>query len=130
MLSLLIGQFNNYVTLKLSFLIHAPPHHHVLSRLFTRTLSRYVTLNTNTPSPPPNKKRNFIGFKKDRSGSKEISFLFHVLFFQLSTNNTKKKAFESETKALSTLQSTMERNKKSYKTCYFGLHIPYMQSFL
>ena len=39
------------------------------------------------------------------SRSKVIYFLFHMIFFQLRTNNTKKihiEAFESETKALST----------------------------
>ena len=38
------GRFNNYVTLKLSFLTHLPPpppYHHALSRLFTRTSLRH-----------------------------------------------------------------------------------------
>ena len=43
------GRFNNYITLKNFFLTH----HHTLSRFFTSTLLRYVTLGTNTPPPPP-----------------------------------------------------------------------------
>ena len=42
------GRFNNYIALKIFFLTH----HHTLSRLFTSTLLRYVTLGTNTPPPP------------------------------------------------------------------------------
>ena len=49
-----VGRFSNYL-----FTINCKntPHHHALSRLFTETLLRYVTLST--PPPLPNKKRNF-----------------------------------------------------------------------
>ena len=49
-----------------------------------------VTLRaTQTRAPFPTK-NEVLGFKKDSSRIKEISFLFHMFFFQLSTNNTKK----------------------------------------
>ena len=60
------GRFNNYVTLKLPFLTHLPPHlpSRFVTRLFTRTLFRYVTPQHKHSAPSlsphlPNKKRNF-----------------------------------------------------------------------
>ena len=49
-------------------------------------------LSTQTPTNPlplPTKNQ-ILGFKKDRSRIKEMSFLFYMFFFQLSSNNTKK----------------------------------------
>ena len=136
-----MGRFNSYVTLELPFLTHLPPlpHHHALSRLFTRPLLRYVTLSTNFPFIFLIK-NEILGFKKDRSRSKEISFLFHMFFFQLSTNN-KKKIICLKSKTCHYCQLLVQKHyphykvrwegtNKSYKTCYFVLHISYMQSFL
>ena len=74
------GRFDNYVTLKLPFLTQLPPstYHHVLSRVCSREPS-FVTspLSINTPPPPSPPtfpiKNEILGFKKDRSRSKEIS---------------------------------------------------------
>ena len=58
----------------------------------------------NTGFPPPSQaplykhplhypfeiKNEILRFKKYRSGGKEISFLFYMFFFHISTNNTKK----------------------------------------
>ena len=66
-------------------------HHHTLSRLFTRTFFCCVTLSTSTPPTSFPIRNEILGFKEDRSRSKEISVLFHMFFFQLSTNNRKKK---------------------------------------
>ena len=52
-------QFNNYVTLKLSFDPPTPPPHHASSSLLTKVLLRYVTLSTKARSLP-NKKSNFF----------------------------------------------------------------------
>ena len=64
------GRFNNYVTLKLPFLTHLSPP------------SRFVTFVHETPlalrhaqhkyPPPFTIKNEILGFKKDRSRSKEI----------------------------------------------------------
>ena len=142
-MSMLWGQFNNYATLKLPFFTHLPltiMHCNISSRE-----SSYVTphlARTTPPStlpPPPSTHTHthasqfyeILGIKKGgskRSRSKEISFLFHMFFFQPSTNNTKKiiclksktcyncqslvrTSLESGTKALFTFQSKMERNK-------------------
>ena len=72
------------------------PHHHALSRFFTRTLLRYVTLSTNNPSFPIKNEILKRGLKKDRSRNKEISFPFHKFFFstkyqQRKTDNIFKK---------------------------------------
>ena len=135
-MSMLWGQFNNYATLKLPFFTHLPltiMHCNISSRE-----SSYVTPHLAQTTPPSTHTHThasqfygILGIKKGgskRSRSKEISFLFHMFFFQPSTNNTKKiiclksktcyncqplvrTGLESGTKALYTLQSKMERNK-------------------
>ena len=105
------GRLNNYVSLIFLFW----PTYHPPSRFVTFVHENPLALrhsqHTHSPFPIKNK---ILRFKKDMSRSKVIYFLFHMIFFQLRTNNTKKihiEAFESETKALSTWQSKMERNK-------------------
>ena len=86
--SQMVRRFNNYITLKLPFLTHLPPIItlcHVCSWEPSCVLSR--SAQTIYPLPIENE---ISGFKKDRSRSKEISFPFHMFFFQLSTNNTKR----------------------------------------
>ena len=121
-----MGRLNNYVTLKLPFLTHLPPPSHFVTFVHENPLALSHAQHKH-PLPFPIK-NEILGFKKDRSRNREIYFLFHVFFFvELCTNNTKKiqiKALESETKALSRLRWTV--TNKSYKTCYFGLRIPYM----
>ena len=46
--------------------------------MFGWNLLRYVTLRTNIP--PFLTKSEILGYKKDRSRSKEISFLLHMFF--------------------------------------------------
>ena len=73
------GRFNNYVTLKLSFLTHLPPPPTItLCHVCSREPS-FVTspLSINTPPPPSPPtfpiKNEILGFQKNRSRSKEIS---------------------------------------------------------
>ena len=67
-----IGVIQELRHAKIAFFDLSTPHHHALTRLFTRPLLPYVTLSTSTPPPFPIK-NEILGFKKDRSGSKEIS---------------------------------------------------------
>ena len=83
----LSGWFNSYVTLKLPFLTHLPPHlpppstimHcHVCSREPSCVTSRPAQT---LPTHPFSIKNEILGFKKDRSRSKELSFLFYMFIF-------------------------------------------------
>ena len=143
-----------------------------MSRLFTRTLLRYVTLTINTLPPLPNKKMKFYDLKRIGVEVKKSPSSFICFNFQLSTNSTKKKIclkiktchycqslvqtssmpsktgvplswiqFEYNSKFKYTHSNLRVKHylhykvrrkgtNKSYKTCYFGLHIPYMHPFL
>ena len=71
-------RFNNYVTLKLPFLTHLPftiTLCHVCSREHSCVTSR------SAQTSPLSIKYKILRFKKDRSRSKEISFVFHMFFF-------------------------------------------------
>ena len=72
------GRFNNYVTLKLPFLTLLPPII-TLCHIFSPETS--CVTSRSAPPPPFQIKIEILGFKKDRGRSKEISFLFHMLFF-------------------------------------------------
>ena len=60
-----------------------------LCHVCSREPSCVTSPSAQTPTPF-SIKNEILGFKKDRSRSKEISFFFHMIFFQLSTSNTKK----------------------------------------
>ena len=132
------------------------PHHHALSRLFTRTLLCYVTFNINMPPCLPNKKRNFF-YKHWLALGKAVIFTCqHHLktpFFK-SMYKSISSTFEYKSEHLNRIRTfeynskfkykhwnlrlkhylyykvRREGTNKSYKICYFGLRIPYMQSFL
>ena len=101
-----LGRFNNYVTLKL--LTYPAPSHHALSRLFTRTLLRYVTISTNTPRPSQQNSKFPIKYNSKFKYKHSNLRLKHYLHYRVRWKGT----------------------SKGYKTCYFGLHILYMQCFL
>ena len=81
-------RFNNYVTLKLRFWSTYPPPSRFVTFVHKNPLALSHAQHKHLPSYPI--KNKILGFRKDWSRSKEIPFLFHMIFFQLSTNNTKK----------------------------------------
>ena len=84
-----MGLFNNYVTLKLPFLTNLLPP---LSRFVTFVHENSFALRhaqQKHPNPFPIK-NEILGFKKDRSRSKEISFIFHMFVFSTEYQEHKK----------------------------------------
>ena len=85
------GRFNNCVTLKVPFLTHLPPTI-TLCHVYSREEPSCVksrSAQTHTPAPFPTK-NEILGFKKVKSRSKEISFLFHMIFFSTKYQQHKK----------------------------------------
>ena len=80
-----MGRSNNYVTLKLT---HLPPIM-TLCHVCSREPSCVMSLSAQKIHPLPIE-NGILGFKKERSRSKEISFVFHMFFFSTSTSNTKR----------------------------------------
>ena len=127
-------------------------------RLFTRTLLRYVTLSTNTPSPSFQIKNEIFSYKHwllalgeavkflaniiwrrhfSRECTKNIPSTFEYNFEHLNIIRTfeynsklKYKHFNLRLKHYLYCKVRWKGTNKSYKTCYFGLRISCMQSFL
>ena len=72
---------------KIAFFDPPTPHHHALSRLFTKTLLRYATLSTNTPSP----RSPFILNKKEEN--ERNLFPLSYVFFSTKYQQHKKRLY-------------------------------------
>ena len=110
-----MGWFNNCVSLKLPFLTHLPPTI-TLCHVCSRESSCDTSRSAQTPPPPHHLKTHII---KTHS----FNIRIEIRTFEYNSNiwiqfEIQIQAFESETKALSTLQSKgWKGTNKSYKTC-------------
>ena len=123
-----LGRFNNYVRLKLSFLTHLLPAItlcHVCSRETLCVTSR----SAQTPLSFSNK-NEILGFKKDRREVKKSLSSFVCFFSTMYQQQKKRKHSNLRLKHYLHYKVRWKGTYKSYKTCYFGLSIPNMQSFL